>query len=104
MKVPLREVLVTFPSVFDDICGCSNCAWSMTLAAFDDKDRQVIDDGVAAVAASAAKAGGGDLQAVMADGAGYPAKVFRTETHRLILVVIQAQQELDRAGRDNMKV
>ena len=59
----------------------SRCAWSTTFAAIDDEDGQVIDDGIAAIAAGAAEASGDDLQAVMADGAGYPAKVFESETH-----------------------
>jgi hypothetical protein len=48
----------------------------MSPAAFGDKDGQAIDDGVAAVAAGAAETGGYELQAVMADGAGYPVKGF----------------------------
>jgi hypothetical protein len=48
----------------------------MILAAFGDKDGQAIDDGVAAIAAGAVEAGGYELQAVVAGGAGYPAKDF----------------------------
>jgi hypothetical protein len=49
------------------------------LAAVVDKNGQSIDDEVVAVAAGAAESGRDELQALVADGADYPAELFRSE-------------------------
>lgn len=51
----------------------------MTLALIVDKNGQTVDDEVATIAAGAAEAGGDELQALVADGADYPAERFRGE-------------------------
>jgi hypothetical protein len=78
MKVPLQEKMVTFTRIFGDNSRC-RCATSMTLASVVDKNRQAVDDEIVAIAASAAEAGGNELQAPVADGADYQAELFRSE-------------------------
>jgi hypothetical protein len=51
----------------------------MTLTSVVDKNGQSVDDEVVAIAAGAAEAGGNELQALVADGADYPAELFRSD-------------------------
>ncbi len=51
----------------------------MTLASVVDKNGQSVGDEVVAIAAGAAEAGGNELQALVADGADYPAELLRRE-------------------------
>ena len=49
------------------------------MAAVLDKNGQSVDDEVVASAAGAAETGGNELQALVADGADYPAELLRSE-------------------------